>query len=278
MLSKINHFKSTLSVTRCLFTKLLPAMLLVCICGCYIDADDTADTADEPPAVPRGVRTTTGDESVHIEWYPNGEYDLAGYRVWRGQNSTNFDELLIEISASTTRYTDTDVLNGRTYYYAVSAYDSDGNESGLSPENAWDTPRPEGRNITLDDYLLSPGRSGFDFSHPEKGSIPWDSRTTDVYFGLDTEVKVTYLYSDNETLMQDLGYHENFDEVDVVPEIGYTTLFVELIEGHIYALYTPDGNFAKIQVRKLFDDAVIFDWAYQTDPDNIQLAPPLNAR
>ena len=46
--------------------------------------------------------------------------------------------------------------------------------------------------------------------------------------------------------MQDLGYHENFDDVDVVPEIGYTTLFVEAIEGHIYALYTPDGNFAKI--------------------------------
>jgi len=278
MLSKINEFKSNPSVSRCLFTTLLPTMLLVCIYGCYIDADDTPNFDDEPPAVPRGVRTTTGDESVHIEWYPNGEYDLAGYKVWRGRNSTNFDELLIEASASTTRYTDTDVLNGKTYYYAVSAYDSDGNESDLSPENAWDTPRPEGRNITLDDYLLWPGRSGFDFSHPEKGSIPWDDRTTDVYFGLDTEVNVTYLYSDNETLMQDLGYHENFDEVDVVPEFGYTTLFVELIEGHIYAIYTPDGNFAKIQVRKLFDDAVIFDWAYQTDPENIQLAPPLNAR
>ena len=219
MFSKINDFERNRSVARRIFTILLPAMCLICICGCYIDADDTDDFGDEPPAVPRGVRTTTGDESVHIEWYPNGEYDLAGYRVWRGQNSTNFDELLIETSASTTRYTDTDVLNGETYYYAVSAYDLDGNESDLSPENAWDTPRPEGRNITLDDYLVLPARSGFDFSHPEKGSIPWDSRTTDVYFGLDTEVNVTYLYSDNDTLMQDLGYHENFDAVDVVPEL-----------------------------------------------------------
>ena len=59
--------------------------------------------------------------------------------------------------------------------------------------------------------------------------------------------------------MQDLGYHEYFDGVDIVPEFGYTTLFVELIEGHVYAIYTLDGNFAKIQVRKISDDAVIFD-------------------
>ena len=75
--------------------------------------------------------------------------------------------------------------------------------------------------------------------------------------------------------MQDLGYHEYFDSVDIVPELGYTTLFVELIEGHIYAIYTPDGNFAKLQVRKLSDDAVVFDWAYQTEPENVQLAPSL---
>ena len=254
-----------------ILTTLLFVMLLGNIGGCYVD---TSNTDDEPPAVPRGVRTITGDEQVIVEWYPNGEYDLAGYTVWRGSNDTDFDALA-EVSDGTTRYTDTTVRNGETYYYAVSAYDIDGNESNLSPEEAWDTPRPEGRNIVLDDYTLSPERSGFDFSQPQKGSIPWDTLATDVYFGFDTEVNVRYLYSDNETYMQDLGYHEYFDSVDIVPEFGYTTLFVELIEGHIYAIYTPDGNFAKIQVRKLSDDTVVFDWAYQTEPENVQLAPSL---
>ena len=255
-----------------ILTILLFVMLLGNIGGCYVD---TSDTDDEPPATPRGVKTITGDEQVIVEWYPNGEYDLAGYTVWRGRDGTNFDAL-VEVSDGATRYTDTTVRNGETYYYAVSAYDADGNESELSPEDASDTPRPEGRNVVLDDYNLFPDRSGFDFSLPQKGSIPWDTPATDVYFGFDTEVNVTYLYSDNETFMQDLGYHEYFDGVDIVPEFGYTTLFVELIEGHVYAIYTPDGNFAKIQVRKLSDDAVIFDWAYQTDPDNVQLAPSLN--
>lgn len=254
-----------------ILTTLLFVMLLGNISGCYVD---TSSIDDEPPAVPRGVRTITGDEQVIVEWYPNAEYDLAGYTVWRGRNDSDFNAL-VEVSENATRYTDTTVRNGETYHYAVSAYDIDGNESQLSTENAWDTPRPEGQNVVLDDYTLFPGRSGFDFSRPEKGSIPWDTPATDVYFGFDTEVNVKYLYSDNDTFMQDLGYHEYFDGVDIVPEMGYTTLFVELIEGHVYAIYTPDGNFAKIQVRKLSDDAVVFDWAYQTEPENVQLAPSL---
>ncbi|MYC75323.1 hypothetical protein F4X10_06050 [Candidatus Poribacteria bacterium] len=261
MLLKINGILITL----------LFVMLLGNISGCYVD---TSNTDDEPPAMPRGVRTITGDQQVTVEWYPNAEYDLAGYTVWRGRNGTDFDAL-VELSDNATRYTDTTVRNGETYHYAVSAYDIDGNESQLSRDEAWDTPRPEGQNVVLDDYTLFPGRSGFDFSRPEKGSIPWDTPATDVYFGFDTEINVKYLYSDNETFMQDLGYHEYFDGVDVVPEFGYTTLFVELIEGHVYAINTPDGNFAKIQVRKLSDDAVIFDWAYQTEPENVQLAPSL---
>ena len=68
---------------------------------------------------------------------------------------TNFDAL-VEVSDGATRYTDTTVRNGETYYYAVSAYDADGNESELSPEDASDTPRPEGRNVVLDDYNLFP--------------------------------------------------------------------------------------------------------------------------
>ena len=251
---------------------LLAALLFGGISGCYIDASDDRD--DEPPAVPRGVRTITGDEEVIIEWYPNGEYDLAGYQVWRGRDGTNFDSLA-DVSENTTRYVDRTVRNGETYFYAVSAYDIHDNESDLSPEDTWDTPRPEGRNITLEDYNILPERSGFDFSRPEKGSVQWDSPATDIYFGLDPEIGVTYLYSDNETFMQDLGYHKNFDAVDFVPDMGYTTLFVELIEGHIYAINTPDNNYAKIHVRELYDDAVVFDWAYQTDPENVQLAPSL---
>ncbi len=258
----------------------LCTILVVTLFGCYIDVDDNEEKDREPPAVPRGVRTITGDGYVVIAWYPNGEYDLDGYTVWRSENNNDFDSIA-ELAANTTDYTDRDVRNGRTYYYAVSAIDNDGNESELSPENAWDTPRPEGRNVILDDFQLEPERSGFDFSNPRRGAIAWDDRSTDVYFGLDTifvgvdniEIYARYLYSDNDTVMQDVGYHETFDGVDFAPELGYTEEFVELFEGHVYVLNTPDGNFAKIHIRRLTDDDVEFDWAYQADPENIQLAP-----
>ena len=249
--------------------------------GCG-SSDDSIEPDTEPPAIPRGVESITGDGQVSIEWFPNGESDLAEYNVWRSRDNETFN-LLVRVSADEFRYIDRDVQNGVTYYYAVSALDFEGNESELSPENISDTPRPSGKNVTLNDFSLLPERSGFDFSQPENGAIPWNLPITDVYFGptevfseFDVSFTVPYLYSDNFTEMQDMGYHEGFDEVDVSPFLGFTTEFVELIEGHVYIFYTPDGNYAKIHVAAISDNSVTFDWAYQIDPDNPELAPPLH--
>ena len=240
----------------------------------YIVEPDT-----EPPAIPRGVRSITGDGLVTVEWFPNGEQDLAGYKIWRDDDGDETFDLLAEVSSDASSdldrfsFVDEEVINGRTYSYAVSAIDYEGNESELSPEVVFDTPRPSGNNITLNDFNLIPNRSGFDFSQPARGAIAWDLPATDVYFGFDAVVNVPYLYSDNLTEMQDMGYHEYFDEVDVSPVRGFTTEFVELIEGHVYALLTPNGNFVKIHVLAVSDEAITFDWAYQIDPGNPQLAP-----
>ncbi len=240
----------------------------------YVVEPDT-----EPPAIPRGVRSITGDGRVTVEWFPNGEADLAGYKIWRDEKGNEEFDLLAEVSSDASadvdrfRFVDDEVINGRTYSYAVSAIDYDGNESELSPEVVFDTPRPSGNNIILNDFNLIPDRSGFDFSQPAKGAITWDLPATDVYFGFDTVVNVPYLYSDNLTEMQDMGYHEYFDEVDVSPVRGFTTEFVELIEGHVYILLTPDGHFAKIHIIAVSNAAITFDWAYQIDPGNVQLAP-----
>ena len=264
------------SITAFLFV----ITLFFSILGCGSDDDDSIVQADtEPPAIPRGVRSTTGDDQVTVEWFPNGEADLAGYKIWRDDDGDENFELLAEVSPDSFSdfdrlgFVDEEVINGRTYSYAISAVDYDGNESELSPEQVFDTPRPSGNNITLNDFNLIPGRSGFDFSQPARGAITWDSPATDVYFGFDTEVNVAYLYSDNFTEMQDMGYHEYFDEVDVSPVRGFTTEFVELIGGHVYALLTPDGNFAKIHVIAVSNLSITFDWAYQIDPGNPQLAP-----
>ena len=177
-------------------------LCLLAVYGCEVNTDSCEtryiSQPDTTPALPRGVYSITGDESVIIKWFPNGEDDLAGYRVWQSRDNEDFD-LLAEVSPSVNSYTDRDVRNGKTYYYAVTAYDENNNESDLSPELVDDTPRPAGRGVTLDDYQLSPNRSGFDFSRPDRGAISWDDIHTDIYFGFDTEINVAYMYSDSET-------------------------------------------------------------------------------
>jgi hypothetical protein len=159
--------------------------------GCTVDGDDDIIVIDgSEPAAPRGVYSITGDEEVTVIWYPNQEGDLEGYAIYRSfEENGDYVEIGI-VGADADSFVDDDVENGITYFYAVAAFDLDGNESDLSPEIVEDTPRPAGRNVKLEDYILEPDISGFDFERPERGAQAFDSRSTDIYFGVDTEVNV----------------------------------------------------------------------------------------
>jgi len=258
-------------------------ILIIMFQGCTFQGSDCVIDDDTPPAAPRGVYSISGDGKVLITWYPNQEKDLNGYVIYRSTSKNGKYKEIGNVGAGVNSYVDDDdVKNGVTYYYAVSAYDFDNNESKLSPDIVEDTPRPEGKGIRLKDFIINPNISGFDFSSPERGAIAFDKTYTDIYFGVDTEVSVPYIYSDNDIKIQDLGYTESMDDIDVSPTKGFTTLFVEVIIGHTYAFFTPDGHYAKIRVTDLYvdwvgndirDAWVVFDWAYQLQPDNPDLAP-----
>ena len=267
-----------------LLAMIVPVLVLQ---GCTIDGDDDVIVVDDwPPAAPRGVYSVTADEEVLVTWYPNQEEDLEGYIIYRSRTEFgNYDEIG-SVGPGADSFVDDDVENGITYFYAVSAYDDEGNESELSPDIVEDTPRPAGRNVKLEDFILEPDLSGFDFSHPERGAQAFDRGNTDIYFGIDGEVNVAYIYSDDPDIgMQDLGYTDDMDDVDVSPTRGFTSLFVEAIMGHAYAFLMPDGHYAKIRITDLKVDWtngdvaeawMILDWAYQLQPDNPDLAPAKN--
>jgi fibronectin type 3 domain-containing protein len=85
--------------------------------------------------------------SLRVSWNANGETDLAGYKLYYGTQSNTYGQPIVVGSATT--YTLNNVQNGSTYYVAVSAYDSAGNESTRSTEqNAYipvaDTTPPTG--------------------------------------------------------------------------------------------------------------------------------------
>jgi len=61
---------------------------------------------------------------------------VAGYRVYWGSSSGSYSQAhgAGVNTGSTTSYTVTGLTVGRTYYFAVTAYDAAGNESAFSGE------------------------------------------------------------------------------------------------------------------------------------------------
>src|SRR5262249_26778739 len=131
------------------------------VAGCDDAPTVVRDTV--PPAAPQGLYSITGDGRGTLYWIRNTEPDFREYVVWRGPAYEVPYGILSRTQATT--FIDDTAVNGVTYYYAVSAVDRAGNESDLSHETVFDTPRPAGTGLTLVDSGTNPsGPSGYDFS------------------------------------------------------------------------------------------------------------------
>ena len=76
--------------------------------------------------------------SVALEWSPNTDPSVAGYNVYYGGASQNYTNI-IDAGAST----EADIgglVEGQTYYFAVTAYDDFGDESDFSVETVYIVP------------------------------------------------------------------------------------------------------------------------------------------
>ena len=85
-----------------------------------------------PPDAPAGLLAAVGDGSVDLTW--DSVPGAAGYYVYRSPVSGGGYERLNGSPVTETAYTDGTVVNGRLYYYVVTAVDDPGNESGRSSE------------------------------------------------------------------------------------------------------------------------------------------------
>src|SRR5262249_38650792 len=136
-----------------------------------------------PPSPPRGVFSVTGDQSASIHWLSNNEGDLAGYNVYvsdcPGGPSCPYRRIG---TTSGIDFVATGLANGTTYYFAVAAFDYSGNESELSLDDVFDTPRPAGSGAQLLNFVTNPtGATAWDFS--SASALRSDDPQADVYFG-----------------------------------------------------------------------------------------------
>lgn len=228
--------------------------------GCRYDmmAPDT-----NPPNAPRGLYANARDNQVNLYWNHNYERDLAGYRVYV---SSSFSGRYLYIGITQQDYfIDRSVTNGKTYYYAVSAYDYDGNESALSREEAFATPRPEGFGTTLNDYRTKPSTAGYDFSIYSIGQ--YNDDYTDIFYEYYNGVHYMNVWDDTD--IKDMGYTNSLYDIEIAPSSGWSlTKDVVLAIGRTYVVWTHDDRYAKFRVVSISSSRVVFDWAYQLQKGN----------
>jgi len=102
----------------------------------------------EEPAAPTGLSATAGDATVSLDWNDNSEPDLDGYNMYRSTTSGSGYSQINGSLLSSSNYTDNSVTNGTTYYYVVTAVDTDLNESAYSSEVSA-TPTAPGAEVEI---------------------------------------------------------------------------------------------------------------------------------
>lgn len=221
-----------------------------------------------PPAPPKNVTTYVGDNLVEINWENNKENDIAGYNVYFAYSYWGEYELIGNTRQN--YYVDYEAQNGVLYYYAVAAYDFDGNESELSYDMVYGVARPEGMNQAIFDYVYYPNISGYDFS--EYKVVPFDAyeSNSSADFFFENYNGVFYLNVWDDTDIQDMGFTSSFYDITYAPLNGWVPLidgdnvkYTEAIVGHTYVIWTWDNHYSKVRIKSITNERLVFDWAYQ---------------
>lgn len=118
----------------------LLGFLVLTSCGGSSTGPDNGggNGTDEAPSAPSNLNGTSGDQEIVLDWNANSESDLAGYHLYRSTSNISSISGMDPINGSNliqnAEYTDTNVENGTTYYYRLTAVDENDNESSMSSQ------------------------------------------------------------------------------------------------------------------------------------------------
>jgi hypothetical protein len=104
---------------------------------CSIDVDGDASNYVSATGIPLSIPRTPANfvdapftSTIVLSWAANTEVDLAGYHLWRSMSPEVTGELLATITGDFSTYHDENLLGSQQYYYyRLSAFDNDANES-----------------------------------------------------------------------------------------------------------------------------------------------------
>jgi hypothetical protein len=285
---------------RTILLFLMLAFALIIVVGCEETVTEIKTVEQSELNPPLGLRSITGDGNVTLRWYAsNYEDDFGGYLVYQAQGDYEQiapEELPMAFQAVDTLYaagapptvhTIIGLDNGTPYSFALTATDGDVSKESYPSNIVTDTPRPYG---TAQIYQQeSSQHSGFDFS--TEITVSYTDANCDIFLDVYTVADNLHfsLTSPDQanptlrtTLIQDLGYTESFDTIDISPVQGwdpdYSVDVLDMVD-HTFALKTEDNHYVKLRILSTGgthpDQWVRFEYGYQTvsgDP-NFKVTP-----
>jgi len=244
-----------------------------------------------PPPDPGSVEVVAMDNANYIRWSNNARNanDFSFYRVYLdGQGGETF--ILGETDSE--GFLDLLALNGESYTYFITSVDDQGHESLGSP-TATGTPRPDYHGEWVYAFEDVPSQAGFRFSEDEMTYPILGGTSPDRHFRLEVDAQGWWLVPGPgtevynglfQTTALKCGVEADSDCValDQAPLTGYTGADMALYPQTTYVLRVvgDDGmkHYGVIRVSLLGSDQegsaiMIFDWAYQLQAGNPNLAP-----
>jgi len=248
---------------------------------------------------PNSLVSTSLNGAIHLAWSDNAYVNAPSgafleYRVYSTPYSLDTglcnEQYELEGSSIAPEFLVGALENGFARCYAVVSVSTDGLESEFSPIRA-DTPRPDARNVLIYAYQSNQLLSGFRFWDDVNGNgsvdplelgTVGDGNRTDIDFWVDRDVNgdfwmvpertgtVAAFYPDPPEPIEDLT------SIDIAPVNGYSDLAIQASPGYGYVFEMAAADiyprYGAIRVTHVGQNYMIFDWSFQTDPGNPELA------
>lgn len=176
-------------------------------------------TTPMPPSPPTGVAATAAATTrTSVTWSAAASTGLPiqYYHVFRGSSAGNLSQVAIVAQLS---YTDTNVVQGTTYFYGVESADTGADLSGMSKVVSVTTPLPPAAPTNLASILYSDSKIGLTWSAAVSGGLP---------------VQNYHVYRGSTP--------NNMTQVAVVLQTSYTDSTVSAGAKYYYAIQAADSG------------------------------------
>jgi hypothetical protein len=264
--------------------------------GVACRSNDGLDPTLPAPQLPKPTFLTSIslDSAIHLDWddtpFRSDPEGFHWYRVY----STRYDldqglcgtTWYLEGATASHEFLASQLANGVPRCFAVSAEDTLGVETPWSPVRQ-DTPRPDARNLLVWAYQVDQSGSGFRFWSDANSNGYGDAGELGlVQNGNDADIDFRVERDANDTLwivpvfagtsVQTLGPVADLTAIDFAPELGYSDQRVKMLPGDGYVFAIIEGaevRYGGVRVTHAGTRYAIFDWSFQTDRGNPELAP-----